>query len=62
MQTKVEFLEEPVLEFRYGQKAIDPKIGLALFGPVGVDHPAHPKNILWRYWNETRLRISKCFL
>jgi hypothetical protein len=38
-------LSEPRLDFRYGQKLVDPHTGLALFGPFDADDPAHPKSI-----------------
>jgi hypothetical protein len=41
----LEFLGEPLLEFRYKQKVLDPKAGLAIFGPHDTDFPSHPKNI-----------------
>ena len=33
--TDLEYLEEPLLEFRHGQKLVFPRDGLFLFGPVG---------------------------
>jgi hypothetical protein len=38
-------LDEPLLEFRYGQYVEDPHDGLGLFGPYGVDVSVHPKSI-----------------
>jgi hypothetical protein len=38
-------LEEPKLEFRYGQFLEDPHDGLSLFGPFGIEVGAHPKNL-----------------
>ena len=45
MDSDLLFLGEPLLEFRYGQKVVDPKVGLAVFGPFDTDLPSHPKNI-----------------
>ena len=42
---KTVFLEEPSLEFRYGQPIIDPHHGLELFGPYDTDLPSHPASI-----------------
>jgi len=42
---KLDQLPEPMLEFRYGQRALDPRDGLALFGPFGADQPSHPKSL-----------------
>src|SRR5712671_5554090 len=38
-------LDEPTLDFRYGQRLVDPHAGLALFGPYDADDPAHPKGL-----------------
>lgn len=38
-------IEEPELEFRYGQRLCDPHSGLALFGPYDVDASSHPRNV-----------------
>lgn len=43
--TDLQMLEEPLLEFRYNQKVIDPKVGLTIFGPQDTDSRSHPKNI-----------------
>jgi hypothetical protein len=40
-------LPEPTLEFRYGQKTLDPHAGLALFGPYSTDLGSHPKSIVY---------------
>lgn len=37
MVEDITVLDEPDLEFRYGQRVKDPRDGLALFGPYGVD-------------------------
>ena len=42
MIERVTVLDEPDLEFRYGQRVQDPRDGLALFGPYDADQ-AHPK-------------------
>ena len=34
--------DEPELEFRYGQRMVDPRDGLALFGPYDADLPSRP--------------------
>ena len=47
MRTDVHLLDEPSLEFRYGQSLVDPHDGLTLFGPYGSDLPSHPKNIVY---------------
>ena len=38
-------IEEPSLEFRYGQSVIDPRVGLSIFGPIDSDLPSHPRNV-----------------
>ncbi|NPV76634.1 MAG: hypothetical protein HPY59_09710 [Anaerolineae bacterium] len=38
-------LNEPELEFRYGQRACDPRDGLALFGPYDADLPSRPTTV-----------------
>jgi hypothetical protein len=40
-------IEEPPLEFRYGQRLSDPRDGIALFGPYDADTPSHPKSIVY---------------
>jgi hypothetical protein len=40
-----EVLPEPQLEFRHGQSADDPHVGLSLFGPFDSDLPSHPGGI-----------------
>ncbi len=35
-------LDEPLLEFRYGQRVTDPHVGLELFGPCDADDPGRP--------------------
>lgn len=42
MLSKIRILNEPALEFRYGQQLIDPRDGLSLFGPCDADAPGHP--------------------
>jgi hypothetical protein len=44
-QSDLKLLGEPFLEFRYDQKVVDPKLGLAIFGPHDTDLRSHPKNI-----------------
>src|SRR5579862_133188 len=41
----VEILDEPWLEFRYLQRVVDPRDGLALFGPVDFEEKFHSDNI-----------------
>jgi hypothetical protein len=45
MHHPIIILDEPEIEFRYGQKLLDPHAGLALFCPYGADLESHPKNI-----------------
>ena len=40
-------LDEPKLEFRYGQRATDPHIGLGLFGPPDTDEPGRPHGVAY---------------
>lgn len=44
-QSSVLVLPEPELEFRYGQRVIDPHDGLSLFGPCDADSSSHPMSI-----------------
>ena len=39
-------LDEPALEFRYGQSSVDPRAGLGLFGPYDADLPSRPGNMV----------------
>ena len=41
----LEVLDEPSLEFRYGQMLTDPRDGLSLFGPYDGDAPGHPASV-----------------
>ncbi len=45
MLRELTILREPELIFRYGQRAIDPHAGLALFGPFDADFPAHKRSL-----------------
>ena len=48
MKTKsndLQIMEEPTLEFRYGQETHDPHDGLSLFGAYDADHASHPSSI-----------------
>lgn len=47
MTARVHILDEPVLEFRYGQRVQDPRDGLSLFGPCDLDEPSHPKSLAY---------------
>lgn len=40
---RAKIFSEPDLEFRYGQKAKDPRDGLSLFGPYDTDTPSQPQ-------------------
>lgn len=40
-------LEEPLLEFRYGQKVADPRRGLELFGPFDTDSAVRPAGMTY---------------
>ena len=42
MEAKLTVLEEPLLDFGFGQPAQDPRDGLGLFGPFERDKPSHP--------------------
>ena len=44
---KLKIFDEPLLEFRYGQKLYDPHDGLVLFGPSSADASSHPKSITY---------------
>ena len=39
---ELKILDEPALEFRFGQQVSDPRDGLSLFGPYDVDAISHP--------------------
>ena len=41
----LEVLDEPSLEFRYGQMLTDPRDGLSLFGPYDGDASGHPASV-----------------
>lgn len=43
----VTILDEPLLEFRYGQRLADPRDGLAIFGPCDCDESSHPKALTY---------------
>lgn len=45
MSDNLTVLDEPRLEFRYGQGMVDPHDGLSLFGPYDAGLPSQPKNI-----------------
>ncbi len=40
-------LPEPELEFRHGQRLVDPHAGLALFGPYDAGVPSQPRSIAY---------------
>ena len=42
----VHVLEEPPLEFRAGNRHIDPRFGLATFGPADGDSPTRPTRVV----------------
>lgn len=43
----ISILSEPLLEFRHGQRVVDPHAGLALFGPYDADSSARPGQITY---------------
>jgi hypothetical protein len=45
MTNAVTILSEPELEFRYGQRLLQPQDGLGLFGPYDTDASSHPGTI-----------------
>jgi len=45
MNSEIICLNEPLLEFRYGQDMVEPHDGLSLFGPYDTDFSSHPRNI-----------------
>lgn len=42
---RLRVLDEPKLEFRAGNRHVDPRVGVATFGPADADAPAAPKTI-----------------
>lgn len=61
-QFDFDYLGEPYLEFRYNQRALDPKVGLTIFGPYDTDSPSHPKNISYGIiGTEKGIELSKKF-
>ena len=42
MLRDIVILDEPALEFRYGQAVTHPRDGLSVFGPYDADAPGHP--------------------
>lgn len=45
MINSVIVFNEPELEFRYGQRLVDPRDGLALFGPFDADSSSRPSSL-----------------
>ncbi len=45
MTNSVIVFNEPELEFRYGQRLVDPRDGLALFGPFDADSASQPGSL-----------------
>ena len=45
MMDEVKILDEPALQFRFGQEVADPRDGLSLFGPYDADAPGHPSSV-----------------
>ena len=45
-QGKLTVIDEPLLEFAYGQQLQDPHDGLAIFGPYDIQAASHPKSIV----------------
>src|SRR5437868_7244686 len=42
---EIELLDEPTLEFRYGQRLPDPKSGLSIFGAYDMDAVSWPGQV-----------------
>ncbi len=47
MVEKTFVFQEPELEFRFGQRAKDPRDGLSLFGPFDADQVSHPRSLTY---------------
>ncbi|MEZ4614734.1 MAG: hypothetical protein R2867_04350 [Caldilineaceae bacterium] len=47
MANSVIVFDEPDLEFRYEQRLIDPRDGLALFGPYDADSSSQPGTLTY---------------
>jgi hypothetical protein len=47
MTEKCVVLDEPRVEFRFGQAMIDPRDGLTLFGPHSTDSASHPRTVTY---------------
>jgi len=45
--SEIRILDEPILNFRYGQAMIDPRDGLSIFGPYDTDMPSHPNSVIY---------------
>jgi hypothetical protein len=43
----IQILDEPILNFRYGQAMVDPRDGLSIFGPFDADAPSHPRSMVY---------------
>jgi hypothetical protein len=46
-QNQAKILDEPELEFRYGQRITRPHTGLSLFGPFDADTGGNPRGIAY---------------
>jgi hypothetical protein len=63
---RLRVLDEPDLEFRAGNRHIDPRFGLTVFGPADADAPTAPTRIAVgligssRHVNELRHWLSRC--
>ncbi len=55
----ISWIDEPTLEFRYGQNLIDPHDGLSVFGPFDADQPSSPKQISYGIVG-TQYGINEC--
>jgi hypothetical protein len=47
LKANLKVLPEPELEFRHGQRTLDPHAGLALFGPYSGSTGSHPRSIVY---------------
>ncbi len=54
MINTVSILPEPELEFRYGQRLLQPQDGLGLFGPYDADTSSHPGTISYAVFGSAK--------
>lgn len=63
---KIRVLDEPELEFRAGNRHVDPRYGLTVFGPADADAATAPKRIVVgligsaRHISELRTWLTRC--